>query len=139
MTALAGMAHDGIDAVPKDGTWFLQEGERVTTAQTSAKLDAVLSRIDRGLGGEQPYAQIGVGCLESAGDGRAAMVGAGAQSAPSGPTQIVFNAPITVQAQPGMTDQDAARQGQAMSAGLEVQFGKFLDREMGQGGRLWRR
>ncbi|MEJ5278706.1 tape measure protein [Pseudomonas sp. MYb541] len=139
MTALAGMAHDGIDAVPKDGTWFLQEGERVTTAQTSAKLDAVLSRIDRGLGGEQPYAQIGVGSLESAGDGRAAMVGAGAQSAPSGPTQIVFNAPITVQAQPGMTDQDAARQGQAMSAGLETQFGKFLDREMGQGGRLWRR
>lgn len=139
MTALAGMAHDGIDAVPKDGTWFLQEGERVTTAQTSAKLDAVLSRIDRGLGGEQPYAQIGVGSLESAGDGQAAMVGAGAQSAPSGPTQIVFNAPITVQAQPGMTDQDAARQGQAMSAGLETQFGKFLDREMGQGGRLWRR
>lgn len=139
MTALAGMAHDGIDAVPKDGTWFLQEGERVTTAQTSAKLDAVLSRIDRGLGSEQPYAQIGVGSLESAGEGRAAMVGAGAQSAPSGPTQIVFNAPITVQAQPGMTDQDAARQGQAMSAGLETQFGKFLDREMGQGGRLWRR
>ncbi|NWC96073.1 MULTISPECIES: tape measure protein [unclassified Pseudomonas] len=139
MTALAGMAHDGIDAVPKDGTWFLQEGERVTTAQTSAKLDAVLSRIDRGLGSEQPYAQIGVGSLESAGDGRTAMVGAGAQSAPSGPTQIVFNAPITVQAQPGMTDQDAARQGQAMSAGLETQFGKFLDREMGQGGRLWRR
>lgn len=139
MTALSGMAHDGIDAVPKDGTWFLQEGERVTTAQTSAKLDAVLSRIDNGLGNEQPYAQIGVGSLESAGDGRAAMVGAGAQSAPSGPTQIVFNAPITVQAQPGMTDQDAARQGQAMSAGLETQFGKFLDREMGQGGRLWRR
>lgn len=139
MTALAGMAHDGIDAVPKDGTWFLQEGERVTTAQTSAKLDAVLSRIDRGLGSEQPYAQIGVGSLESAGEGRAAMVGSVAQSAPSGPTQIVFNAPITVQAQPGMTDQDAARQGQAMSAGLEVQFGKFLDREMGQGGRLWRR
>lgn len=133
------MAHDGIDSVPEDGSWFLQKGERVTTAQTSAKLDAMLSRIDNGLSGSQPQAQIGVGSLESGGDGRAAMVGAGTQSAPSGPTQIVFNAPITVQAQPGMTDQDAARQGQAMSAGLETQFGKFLDREMGQGGRLWRR
>jgi lambda family phage tail tape measure protein len=139
MTALAGMAHDGIDSVPEDGSWFLQKGERVTTAQTSAKLDAMLARIDNGLSGSQPQAQIGVGSLESGGDGRAAMVGAGAQSAPSGPTQIVFSAPITVQAQPGMTDQDAARQGQAMSAGLETQFGKFLDREMGQGGRLWRR
>lgn len=139
MTALAGMAHDGIDSVPEDGSWFLQKGERVTTAQTSAKLDAMLSRIDNSLSGSQPQAQIGVGSLESAGDGRAAMVGSGTQSAPSGPTQIVFNAPINVQAQPGMSDQDAARQGQAMSAGLETQFGKFLDTEMRQGGRLWRR
>ncbi|NJA61040.1 tail tape measure protein, partial [Streptomyces sp. NEAU-H3] len=89
MTALAGMAHDGIDSVPEDGSWFLQKGERVTTAQTSAKLDAMLSRIDNSLSGAQPQAQIGVGSLESVGDGRAAMVGSGAQSAPSGPTQIV--------------------------------------------------
>lgn len=41
-----GMAHDGIDSVPQDGTWLLQKGERVTTANTSAKLDAVLERID---------------------------------------------------------------------------------------------
>lgn len=40
--ALAGMAHDGIDAVPQTGTWLLQKGERVTTAQTSAKLDKTL-------------------------------------------------------------------------------------------------
>ncbi|AIB40858.1 tape measure protein [Pseudomonas sp. WCS374] len=139
MTALSGMAHDGIDSVPEDGSWFLQKGERVTTAQTSAKLDAMLSRIDNGLSGAQPQAQIGVGSLESIGNGRAALVGTSPASAPSAPTQIVFNAPINVQAQPGMTDQEAARQGQAMSSGLEAQFGKFLDREMGQGGRLWRR
>lgn len=139
MTALAGMAHDGIDSVPEDGSWFLQKGERVTTAQTSAKLDAMLSRIDNRLSGAQPQAQIGVGSLESIGSGRASLIGAGADSAPSGPTQIVFNAPINVQAQPGMSDQDAARQGQAMSAGLEAQFGKFLDAEMRQGGRLWGR
>lgn len=138
MTALAGMAHDGIDSVPEDGSWFLQKGERVTTAQTSAKLDAMLSRIDNGLSGAQPRAQIGIGSLESDGNGRAALVGS-SPVAPRGPTQIVFNAPISVQAQPGMSDQEAARQGQAMSSGLEAQFGKFLDREMGQGGRLWRR
>lgn len=43
--SLAGMAHDGIDSVPADGTWLLQKGERVTTAETSAKLDGVLSDI----------------------------------------------------------------------------------------------
>jgi lambda family phage tail tape measure protein len=43
--SLAGMAHDGIDAVPQTGTWLLQKGERVTTAQTSAKLDKTLNDI----------------------------------------------------------------------------------------------
>lgn len=45
-TGLKGMAHSGIDSVPESGTWLLEKGERVTTANTSAKLDAVLSRID---------------------------------------------------------------------------------------------
>lgn len=45
---IAGMAHDGIDSVPQDGTWLLQKGERVTTAQTSAKLDNTLSDIRAG-------------------------------------------------------------------------------------------
>lgn len=139
MTALAGMAHDGIDSVPEDGSWFLQKGERVTTAQTSAKLDAMLSRIDNSLGDSQPNAQIGVGSLELAGDGRAAMVGAGTNSAPSGPTQIVYSPQVTVQAQPGMSDQDARRQGEMMEAGQEAQFRRFLQREMGQNGLLWRR
>ncbi|QHC93873.1 tail tape measure protein [Pseudomonas sp. R84] len=138
MTALAGMAHDGIDSVPEDGSWFLQKGERVTTAHTSAKLDAMLSRIDNKLGGSEPQAQIGVGSLESSGNGRAALVGAG-QPAQGGNIQIAFSAPVSVQAQPGMTDQQAQMQGESISAGLEAQFGRFLDREMGQGGRLWRR
>lgn len=44
-SALAGMAHDGVDSVPETGTWLLQKGERVTTAKTSAKLDATLDRV----------------------------------------------------------------------------------------------
>ncbi|HBW1239185.1 TPA: phage tail tape measure protein [Klebsiella pneumoniae] len=43
--AAVGMAHDGIDAVPETGTWLLQKGERVVTANTSAKLDATLNRV----------------------------------------------------------------------------------------------
>ena len=46
MTAMAGMAHDGIDSIPQTGTWLLEKGERVTTANTSAKLDATLARVD---------------------------------------------------------------------------------------------
>jgi hypothetical protein len=45
---LAGMAHDGIDKVPATGTWLLEKGERVTTAETSAKMDRVLEDIRSG-------------------------------------------------------------------------------------------
>lgn len=50
-SALAGMAHDGIDSIPETGTWLLQKGERVTTAQTSAKLDKTLNDIKSPSGG----------------------------------------------------------------------------------------
>lgn len=144
MTALAGMAHDGIDSVPEDGSWFLQKGERVTTAQTSAKLDAMLSRIDNSLSGSQPHAQIGVGSLVATSNGRPAMMssgggGAANDSSSSGPSQVIFSAPVTVQAQPGMSNQEAQMQGDSIGAALEARMGKFLDAEMRQGGRLWRR
>lgn len=44
---MTGMAHDGIDSIPKTGTWLLEKGERVTTEETSAKLDATLDRVNR--------------------------------------------------------------------------------------------
>jgi lambda family phage tail tape measure protein len=103
--ALSGMAHDGIDSVPETGTWLLQKGERVTTAETSAKLDRTLDQ------------------MQGAGSGQ----------------QVVFNAPVTVQAQPGMSDQEARNQGAVISDAIEQRMGQFLDREMRQGGRLWRR
>ena len=48
-----GMAHDGIDSVPQSGSWLLEKGERVTTANTSKKLDKTLDRIqnDQQFGG----------------------------------------------------------------------------------------
>lgn len=54
--SLSGMAHDGIDAVPETGTWLLQKGERVTTAATSAKLDATLDRVANQSTGGTTYA-----------------------------------------------------------------------------------
>ena len=54
-----GMAHDGIDKVPKTGTWLLEKGERVTTAETSAKLDRMLNNIQRGLTGGSAGGNIG--------------------------------------------------------------------------------
>ncbi|WP_081311639.1 phage tail tape measure protein [Pseudomonas putida] len=48
--SLVGMAHDGIDSVPREGTWLLQKGERVTTANTSAKLDRTLNDIQQNNG-----------------------------------------------------------------------------------------
>lgn len=37
-TAIAGMAHDGIDNIPKEGTWLLDEGERVVDSRTNSDL-----------------------------------------------------------------------------------------------------
>lgn len=49
-----GMAHDGIDSVPKTGTWILEKGERVMTEKTSAKLDRTLDDVKKagGKGGD---------------------------------------------------------------------------------------
>ncbi|WP_148863276.1 tape measure protein [Marinobacter fonticola] len=46
---LQGQAHDGIDRVPKSGTWNLEAGERVTTSKTSDKLDKTLDDVQKGM------------------------------------------------------------------------------------------
>ncbi len=53
-----GMAHEGIDSIPQTGTWLLEKGERVTTAETSAKLDKTLSDIQSGGTGGPTSVQI---------------------------------------------------------------------------------
>ncbi|MDH1554679.1 phage tail tape measure protein [Stutzerimonas stutzeri] len=53
-----GMAHEGIDSIPETGTWLLEKGERVTTAETSAKLDKTLSDIQSGGTGGPTSVQI---------------------------------------------------------------------------------
>lgn len=52
-TEIKGVAHAGLDAVPQTGTYLLEKGERVTTSETSAKLDRTLEQIKQTQEGEQ--------------------------------------------------------------------------------------
>lgn len=40
---IAGMAHDGIDNIPREGTWLLDKGERVVDSRTNSDLKNYLS------------------------------------------------------------------------------------------------
>ncbi|EDH8282143.1 hypothetical protein CB696_00100 [Salmonella enterica subsp. enterica serovar Livingstone] len=42
-TSIDGMAHDGIDNIPREGTWLLQKGERVVDDRTNGDLKDFLS------------------------------------------------------------------------------------------------
>ncbi|GEM_PF-538690 len=41
--SLSGMAHDGIDSIPREGTWLLDKGERVVDRRTNADLKDYLA------------------------------------------------------------------------------------------------
>ena len=112
----------------------------------NGRRDEIAGPVHRGeyVFNSEATARIGVGTLEAMSNGKAAMISSsggsgGGDSSSGGPAPIIFNAPVTVQAQPGMSEQQAQMQGESISAGLESSFGQFLDREMRQGGRLWRR
>lgn len=47
---VAGMAHDGIDNIPKEGTWLLDKGERVVDSRTNSDLKNYLSNSKGGSG-----------------------------------------------------------------------------------------
>ncbi len=51
--AVMGMAHDGIDAVPREGTWLLDKGERVYTNESAQKIDSMYGRVMGGGSGQQ--------------------------------------------------------------------------------------
>ncbi|WP_440480700.1 phage tail tape measure protein [Pseudomonas xanthosomatis] len=107
-TALMGMAHNGMDNIPREGTWLLDGGERVLNPNQNRDLTQY---------------------LRSANDGGAVGGGGGG---------VTINAPVTVQAQPGMSDADARRQGDMMGEGLTQRIRKVLNEEFGQGGSMGR-
>ncbi|HIE1428211.1 TPA: phage tail tape measure protein [Pseudomonas aeruginosa] len=107
--AFAGIAHGGIDNIPKESTWLLDAGERVLSPNQNRDLTDFLSR--------------------------AGGASAGAGQAPS----ITINAPVTVNAQPGMSQEEARMQGEAAGLALREEVRSVIREEMGQNGLLWRR
>lgn len=108
-TALVGMAHNGLDNIPREGTWLLDGGERVLNPNQNRDLTQYLRNANDAGGG----------------------TGAGGG--------ITINAPVTVQAQPGMSDEAARRQGEMMGQGLRQTIREVVNEEFAQGGSLWRR
>ena len=47
---ISGMAHDGIDNIPKEGTWLLDKGERVVDSRTNSDLKNYLAEGGGGSG-----------------------------------------------------------------------------------------
>ncbi|EKT4469823.1 phage tail tape measure protein [Pseudomonas putida] len=108
-TALMGMAHNGLDNIPREGTWLLDGGERVLNPNQNRDLTQY---------------------LRNANDAGAGSGGGGG---------VTINAPVTVQAQPGMSDDAARRQGEMMAQGLKQQMEQVIYEATQQGGLLWRR
>ncbi|WP_027368958.1 hypothetical protein [Desulfocurvibacter africanus] len=48
-SALAGMAHDGLDYIPRQGTWLLDKGERVVDKRTNEDLKDFLRRPEQAM------------------------------------------------------------------------------------------
>lgn len=58
--SMAGMAHDGIDSIPEEGTWLLDKGERVVDSRTNADLKTYLAN-GGGSGAANPVATTSTG------------------------------------------------------------------------------
>lgn len=101
--SLMGMAHDGIDNIPKEGTWFLDRGERVVDRRTNSDLKDYLA--DRKGGGGAP--------------------------------QITIHAPVTVEGQAGMSEQEMRKQGQVTADTINAVVMTKIERESRPGGLLW--
>ena len=57
---IAGMAHDGIDNIPNEGTWLLDKGERVVDSRTNGDLKDMIARQKSGGAGGDITIQVSV-------------------------------------------------------------------------------
>lgn len=110
-TALTGMAHSGIDQVPREGTWLLDKGERVLSPRQNSDLTSYLKKantVPAGAGGGGQPIQINVE-VNIANDGTA------------------------------QTNVDGAgqQQGRQLAEAVGGYVQQALVREMRQGGLLW--
>ena len=58
---ISGMAHSGIDNIPKEGTWLLDKGERVVDARTNADLKDFLQTSNKSGGNITVNAPVNIG------------------------------------------------------------------------------
>ena len=107
ISSVAGMAHDGIDSIPKEGTWLLDKGERVVDSRTNADLK-------RYLAAEPSQSR--------------------SQDRKSGDINIPIQ--VTVQGQPGMSETEARRQGQLAGEGVRDIVRQVIQQEQRPGGML---
>lgn len=56
--SLVGMAHDGLDNIPEEGTWLLDEGERVLSKRQNSDFTAFLDQQSKGEGSLSEKIQI---------------------------------------------------------------------------------
>ena len=59
-TTLVGMAHEGIDTIPKTGTWLLQQGERVVDGRTNRDLKQFLAQAPPGSAQPMPPVNVDI-------------------------------------------------------------------------------
>lgn len=112
-TSLTGMAHSGIDQIPREGTWLLDKGERVLSPRQNTDLTSYLKKantVPAGAGGGGQPIQINVE-VNIANDGTAR-------------TQV---------------DGAGAQQGRQLAEAVGGYVQQALVREMRQGGLLWNR
>lgn len=55
---IQGMAHSGIDAVPNEGTWLLDKGERVYTQESAKQIDQMYDTVRNGSGANATINQV---------------------------------------------------------------------------------
>ena len=58
---ISGMAHSGIDSIPREGTWLLDKGERVVDARTNADLKEFLQTSNKSGGNITVNAPVNIG------------------------------------------------------------------------------
>lgn len=106
--ALSGMAHDGIDNVPKEGTWLLDRGERVVDSRTNEDLKNYLKNQNAG----------------------------SSKSEASNSTQIVIDAPIYIEAGKAESSGISSEDAKQVSILVKSLITERLNQETRSGGLL---
>lgn len=109
--ALSGMAHDGIDNVPKEGTWLLDRGERVVDSRTNEDLKNYLKNQNS----------------------------SNSKSGTSNSTQIVIDAPIYIEAGKDESSGVGSEDAKQISVIVKSLITERLNQEIRPGGLLNRR